>query len=83
MMWPRAASLAFRCWSDDQDFESYFNLRRPKLEALGVTIRDIDPLKRANNAHLGIGEYYRGFDTAQMMETLEKSAIAGEVAHDF
>ncbi|MEY4023863.1 MAG: hypothetical protein RLZ23_824, partial [Actinomycetota bacterium] len=24
-----------------------------------------------------------GFDTAQMMHTLEKSAIAGEVAHDF
>jgi hypothetical protein len=32
---------------------------------------------------LGIGKYYRGFDTTEMMETLEKSAIAGEVAHDF
>jgi hexosaminidase len=83
MMWPRAAALAFRCWSEDQDFESYFNKRRPQLEALGVTIREIDPVKRVNIAHLGIGDYYRGFDTAQMMQALEKSAIAGEVAHDF
>jgi hexosaminidase len=83
MMWPRAAALAFRCWSDEKEFESYFNRRRPMLEKLGVTIRDIDPLKRVNIAHLGIGKYFRGFDTAQMMHTLEKSAIAGEVAHDF
>jgi hexosaminidase len=83
MMWPRAAALAFRCWSDEEDFESYFNKRRPQLDALGVTIREIDPLKRANIAHLGIGEFYKGFDTAEMMQTLEKSAIAGEVAHDF
>ena len=83
MMWPRAAALAFRCWSDEKDFESYFNKRRLQLEKLGVTIREIDPLKRVNIAHLGIGKYFRGFDTAQMMHTLEKSAIAGEVAHDF
>lgn len=83
MMWPRAAALAFRCWSDEKDFESYFNKRRPQLEKLGVTIREIDPLKRVNIAHLGIGKYFRGFDTAHMMQTLEKSAIAGEVAHDF
>ncbi|MEN9906552.1 MAG: hypothetical protein RL475_750 [Actinomycetota bacterium] len=83
MMWPRAAALAFRCWSEDQDFESYFNKRRPQLETLGVTIREIDPAKRVNIAHLGIGDYYRGFDTGQMMQALEKSAIAGEVAHDF
>jgi len=83
MMWPRAAALAFRCWSGEKDFESYFNQRRSQLDALGVTVREIDPLKRANIAHLGIGKYYRGFDTAEMMETLEKSAIAGEVAHDF
>jgi hexosaminidase len=83
MMWPRAAALAFQCWSDEEDFESYFNKRRPQLDALGVTIREIDPLKRANIAHLGIGEFYKGFDTAEMMQTLEKSAIAGEVAHDF
>jgi hexosaminidase len=83
MMWPRAAALAFQCWSEDQDFESYFNKRRPQLDALGVTIREIDPAKRVNIAHLGIGDYYRGFDTAQMMQALEKSAIAGEVAHDF
>jgi hexosaminidase len=40
----------------------------------------INPEKRLNIAHLGIGKYYRGFDTAQMMQTLEESAIAGEVA---
>ena len=83
MMWPRAAALAFRCWSDEEDFESYFNNRRPKLEELGVTIREIDPLKRANIAHLGTGAFYKGFDTREMMSALEKSAEAGEVAHDF
>ena len=83
MMWPRAAALAYRCWGEGKDFESYFAERKPKLDELGVTIRDQDPLKRLNIAHLGIGKYYRGFDTAQMMQTLEKSAIAGEVAHDF
>lgn len=83
MMWPRAAALAFRCWGEGEDFESYFQERKPKLDALGVTIRDLDPLKRAKIPHLGIGAYYRGFDTASMMETLEKSAVAGEVAHDF
>jgi len=80
MMWPRAAALAFRCWSEDQDFESYFNKRRPQLEALGVTIREIDPLKRLNVAHLGIGAFYKGFNTREMMQTLENSAVAGEVA---
>ncbi len=83
MMWPRAAALAFQCWSDEEDFESYFNKRRPQLEKLGVTIRELDPLKRASIAHLGTGEFYRGFDTREMMSVLEKSAIAGEVAHDF
>ena len=83
MMWPRAAALAFRCWGEGQDFESYFAERRPLLEKLDVTIRDMDPLKRAKIAHLGIGPYDRGFDTASMMEALEKSAVAGEVAHDF
>ncbi len=83
MMWPRAAALAFRCWGEGKDFESYFAERKPKLEGLGVTIRDLDPLKRAKIAHLGIGAYNRGFDTASMMEALEKSAVAGEVAHDF
>lgn len=83
MMWPRGAALAFRCWGEGEDFDSYFAERKPKLDALGVTIRDLDPLKRAKIAHLGIGDYYRGFDTASMMETLEKSAVAGEVAHDF
>ncbi len=83
MMWPRAAALAYRCWGEGKDFESYFAERKPKLDELGVTIRDQDPLKRLNIRHLGIGKYYRGFDTASMMEALEKSAIAGEVAHDF
>ena len=83
MMWPRAAALAFRCWGEGEDFESYFAARKPKLEELGVTIRGQDPSKRAKIAHLGIGPYYRGFDTASMMETLEKSAVAGEVAHEF
>ena len=79
-MWPRAAALAYRCWGKGEDFESYFAERKAKLDELGVTIRDQNPLKRLNIAHLGIGEYYRGFDTDQMMQTLEKSAIAGEVA---
>jgi hexosaminidase len=83
MMWPRAAALALRCWSGEEDFESYFNKRRPQLDALGVTIREIDPLKRANIAHLGTGQFYKGFDTREMMDALEKSAEAGEVAHDF
>lgn len=83
MMWPRAAALAFRCWGEGKNFESYFAERKPRLDALGVTIRDLDPLKRAKIAHLGIGAYHRGFDTASMMEALEKSAVAGEVAHDF
>ena len=83
MMWPRAAALAYRCWGEGKDFESYFAERRPLLEKLDVTIRDVDPLKRAKIAHLGIGPFYRGFDTASMMEALEKSAVAGEVAHDF
>ena len=83
MMWPRAAALAFRCWGSGKDFESYFAERRGVLDGLGVTIRELDPFKRVNISHLGIGAYYRGFDTASMMSTLEKSAVAGEVAHDF
>ena len=79
-MWPRAAALAFRWWGDGDSIEDYFDQRREKLEALGVTIREINPEKRLNIAHLGIGKYHRGFDTAQMMQTLEESAIAGEVA---
>jgi hypothetical protein len=82
-MWPRAAALAFRCWGSGKDFESYFAERRGVLDGLGVTIRELDPLKRVNISHLGIGAYHRGFDTASMMSTLEKSAVAGEVAHDF
>lgn len=83
MMWPRAAALAYRCWGKGNDFESYFARRKPKLDALGVNIREMDPIKRVKITHLGIGPYHRGFDTASMMQTLEKSAVAGEVAHDF
>ena len=54
-MWPRAAALAFRCWGDGDSFEDYFEQRREKLEVLGVTIREINPKKRLNIAHLGIG----------------------------
>jgi hexosaminidase len=83
MMWPRAAALAFRCWGDGDSFEDYFDQRREKLEALGVTIRDPDPLKRVDITHLGIGPYHRGYDIVSMMEQLENSALEGEVAHDF
>ena len=83
MMWPRAAALAFRCWGEGEEFEQYFAERKPQLDTLGVTIRDQDPLKRVKISHLGIGSYHRGFDTASMMQALEKSAAAGEVAHDF
>jgi hexosaminidase len=83
MMWPRAAALAFRCWGDGDSFEDYFDQRREKLEALGVTIRDPDPLKRVDINHLGIGPYHRGYDIVSMMEQLENSALEGEVAHDF
>jgi len=79
-MWPRAAALAYRCWGDGKDFETYFGQRRAQLEALGITIREIDAGQRVNIAHLGIGEYHRGFDTAEIMQFLEESAIAGEVA---
>lgn len=80
MMWPRAAALAYRCWGKDESFESYFNNRREKLLDLGVTIRDLDPAKRVSIAHLGVGEFHRGFDTQEMMQALEASALAGEVA---
>ena len=72
--------LHFVVGAKAQIFETYFEQRRAKLEALGVTIREIDPKQRINITHLGIGDYYRGFDTAQMMQALEESAIAGEVA---
>ena len=83
MMWPRAAALAFRGWGDGDSFEDYFDQRRMKLEALGVIIRDPDPLNRVEITHLGIGPYHRGYDIVSMMEQLENSALEGEVAHDF
>ena len=83
MMWPRAAALAFKCWSGQENFEHYFNSRKKKLIDLGITIRDVDPLKRINISHLGVGPYFRGFDTSEMMQSLENSAMSGEVANDF
>ncbi len=83
MMWPRAAALAYRCWGAESSFDAYFAARLPQLQELGITIRDENPLQRVNIAHLGIGGFHPGFPTSLMMETLEKSALAGEVAKDF
>jgi hexosaminidase len=81
MMWPRAAALAFAAWGDGDDFMQYFNERRAGLDSLGITIREIEPLKRKNIADLGIGKYYPGFPVASMMQKLEESAASGEIAH--
>jgi hexosaminidase len=81
MMWPRAAALAFAAWGDGDDFMNYFNERRAGLDSLGITIREIDPLKRKKIADLGIGKYYPGFPVASMMQKLEESAAHGEIAH--
>lgn len=81
MMWPRAAALAFAAWGEGDDFMQYFNDRRAGLDLLGVTIREMDPLKRKNIADLGIGKYYPGFPVASMMQKLEESAASGEIAH--
>jgi hexosaminidase len=81
MMWPRAAALAFTAWGDGDDFMHYFNERREGLDSLGVTIREIDPLKRRKIADLGVGKYYPGFPVASMMQKLEESAASGEIAH--
>ena len=81
MMWPRAAALAFAAWGDGDDFMHYFNQRREGLDSLGVTIREIDPLKRRKIADLGVGKYYPGFPVASMMQKLEESAASGEIAH--
>ena len=83
MMWPRAAALAYGCWGTGENFADYFGERKKKLEDLGVTIRDESPVLRQRISQLGIGGYYRGFDTKEMMNKLEESATAGEVAHDF
>lgn len=83
MMWPRAAALAYRCWGAEESFDAYFAARLPLLQRLGITIRDENPLQRVNIAHLGIGGFHQGFPTSLMMQTLEKSAIAGEVAKNF
>ena len=80
MMWPRAAALAFAAWGDGDDFMQYFNERRAGLDLLGITIREIEPLKRKNIADLGIGKYYPGFPVTTMMQKLEESAASGEIA---
>jgi hexosaminidase len=81
MMWPRAAALAFAAWGDGGDFMQYFNERRAGLDLLGITIREIEPLKRKNIADLGVGKYFPGFPVASMMQKLEESAASGEIAH--
>ena len=81
MMWPRAAALAFAAWGNGNDFMQYFNERRSGLDSLGITIREIEPLRRKNIADLGIGKYFPGFPVASMMQKLEESAASGEIAH--
>jgi len=83
MMWPRAAALAFRCWGDGDSFESYFEGKKDRLLELGVVLREIDPSKRLNIAHLGIGEYHEGHPIKRMVEAFEKSASEGEIAQEF
>lgn len=83
MMWPRAAALAFRCWGEGDSFESYFESKKVQLLDLGVAIRDLDPSKRLNIAHLGIGDYHEGHPIKRMVEAFEKSASAGEIAIAF
>ena len=81
MMWPRAAALAFAAWGDGNDFMQYFNDRRAGLDLLGVTVREIDPLRRKNISNLGIGKFHPGYPVTSMMQKLEESAASGEVAH--
>lgn len=80
MMWPRAAALAFRCWGDSDNFLDYFNARKEGLQNLGITIRALEPGEREKVNHLGIGLFHPGFQISEIVETLEKSAIEGEVA---
>lgn len=81
MMWPRAAALAFAAWGEGNDFMQYFNEHRAGLDLLGVTVREIDPLKRTNISDLGIGKFHPGYPVTSMMQKLEESAASGEVAH--
>ena len=80
-MWPRAAALAFAAWGDGDDFMQYFNERRADLDSLGITIREIEPLRRKNIRDLGVGKYHPGYPVTSMMQKLEESAASGEVAH--
>jgi hexosaminidase len=81
MMWPRAAALAFAAWGDGDDFMQYFNERRADLDSLGITIREIEPLRRKSISNLGVGKYHPGYPVTSMMQKLEESAASGEVAH--
>jgi hexosaminidase len=83
MMWPRAAALAYRCWGTGESFAEYFHERKKALIDLGVTINDGSKIVQQRISKLTVGEYHRGFDTTEMMQKLEESAVAGEVAHDF
>jgi hypothetical protein len=81
MLWPRAAALAFAAWGDGDDFMQYFNERRADLDSLGITIREIEPLRRKSISNLGVGKYHPGYPVTSMMQKLEESAASGEVAH--
>jgi len=83
MMWPRAAALAFTCWSEEDDFEKYFNSRKNSLLDLGVAIREPNPAERIDISHLGIGSFYKGYEIKEMVQAFEKSAAKGEIAKDF
>lgn len=80
MMWPRAAALSFAAWGEGEDFMQYFNDRRAGLDSLGITIREIDPSRRENICHLGIGKYHPGYPITSMMQKLEESAASGDIA---
>jgi hexosaminidase len=55
--------------------------RAADLDLLGITIREIDPLRRKNISDLGIGKFHPGYPVTSMMQKLEESAASGEVAH--
>jgi hypothetical protein len=51
------------------------------LDSLGITIREIEPLRRKSISDLGVGKYHPGYPVTSMMQKLEESAASGEVAH--
>lgn len=83
MMWPRAAALAYACWSNESDFEEYFAKRKPELEKLGVVTRDDFIGQAASAAGLGIGAFHPGYPIQDMIRVLADSAEEGEIALSF